>query len=259
MSWVAVAIGGSAVIGAVSANKASKAQAGAADRASQTQAEAADKATALQREMFEKQQANQQPWLDAGKSALGTLSTGLQPGGAFTKKFTMADFMADPGYQWRLQQGQKAIESSAAARGGLLSGRAVKAASDYTANQASQTYNDAYNRWNSDQASLYNKYSALAGVGQQAVNQVNSAAGQYGANVGNVLTNTGNSIASNQIGAGNASAASTIGMGNALTNGIGQWMGYNNYQNYLNKAYPSSNAGFSTAGVPVDTSGNGWY
>lgn len=255
--WAAIAA--TTVTVASSADSARK-QANAAKDASRTQGEAADEATNLQRDIFDQQQANQQPWLDAGKSALGTLSTGLKPGGEFTKKFGMDDFTADPAYQWRLQQGQKAIQGTAAANGSLMSGRTLKALSDYGANQATQTYQDAYNRWNNDQTSLYNKYSALAGVGQQQVNALNSQAGQYASNVGNILTNTSNSIAGNQIGAANAQAAGQVAAGNAVTNGIGQWMNYNNYQNYMNSAYPTSTGGatgaysFNQTQAPVDYS-----
>ena len=51
---------------------------------------------------------------------------------------------------------------------------------------------------------------SLAGVGQTATQQLGSQAGQYGTNVGNLLT-----------GAGAAQAAGTIGGANALTSALG--------------------------------------
>lgn len=52
----------------------------------------------------------------------------------------------DPGYQWRVQQGQKALESSAASKGGLVSGAQMRAAQDYGQGLASQEYGQAYGR-----------------------------------------------------------------------------------------------------------------
>jgi hypothetical protein len=52
----------------------------------------------------------------------------------------------DPGYQWRMDQGRKALEASAAARGGLFSGATGKALVDYGQGLASQEYDKAYGR-----------------------------------------------------------------------------------------------------------------
>ena len=149
--------------------------------------------------------------------------------GSLMKDFSMADFQADPGYQWRLDQGQKALERSAAARGGLLSGAAVKAAADYGQNQASAEYGNAYNRYNNDQSQKYNRLAGISGTGQTAVNQVSSA-GQ----------NMANQVSQNITGAGNARASGYVGSANAMSNGIGQ--AYNGYQNnqLMNRLFPTS-------------------
>lgn len=52
----------------------------------------------------------------------------------------------DPGYQFRLKQGQEALERSAAARGGLLSGRAARDTADYSQGLASQEFGNSWNR-----------------------------------------------------------------------------------------------------------------
>ncbi|MFK5283483.1 hypothetical protein ACI3PL_28310, partial [Lacticaseibacillus paracasei] len=62
---------------------------------------------------------------------MNQLNAGTAPGGDFNRDFTMADFTADPGYAFRMREGQRAIESSAAARGGLLSGGTGKALVNY--------------------------------------------------------------------------------------------------------------------------------
>jgi hypothetical protein len=46
--------------------------------------------------------------------AVVSLTGGLAPGGEFTKSFTMDDYQADPGYQFRLSEGEKGINNAAA-------------------------------------------------------------------------------------------------------------------------------------------------
>ena len=85
----------------------------------QTQAAAAQNAIDLQREMFNKQLELQAPWQQAGVNALAKMGTG------FTGQ---VDLTQDPGYAFRMSEGMKALERSAAARGGLLSGSMLKGA-----------------------------------------------------------------------------------------------------------------------------------
>lgn len=205
--WVAGAVIGGATINAFSANKASNAQVQSAKDANSEAAREYDQA-----------RTDQMPWLDAGRGALGQLTAGTQAGGQFMRPFAMADYQADPGYQFRLDQGNRGIQQSAAARGGLLSGAAAKAISKYNSDQASQEYQNSYNRYNNDQTTQYNRLASLAGVGQTAANML--------ANVGQ---QTSQSIQNNLIGAGNARASGYMGAANGISNGIGQ--GLNNYQN----------------------------
>ena len=101
-------------------------------QASRAQTSAANRATDAQRAMFERQVELQEPFRQAGLTAQNRLLTllGLEGGtagapdyGRYARDFTMADYQADPGYGFRLSEGMKALERSAAARGGLLSGR----------------------------------------------------------------------------------------------------------------------------------------
>jgi hypothetical protein len=128
------AILGSSVIGAASAKSAANTQASAADRAAE-----------LQRQQFEQTRADQEPWRQAGINALGEMqrTAGNVPG-AF--KFGMDQFQQDPGYAFRLSEGQKALDRSAAARGGLISGGALKAATRYGQDMGSQEYQNAFYR-----------------------------------------------------------------------------------------------------------------
>ena len=98
----------------------------AAKDSAKIQAKSADRVTALQREMFEKQLEMQKPWQEAGEQALNKLI----PLTDYTA-FGMDQFQADPGYAFRLSEGMKGLERSAAARGGLLSGAALKGIQRY--------------------------------------------------------------------------------------------------------------------------------
>lgn len=85
---------------------------------------------------------------DAKKALLesqGRSYAALQP--YLNAKFQPGDLTQDPGYQFRLQQGQQAIDRSLGARGNLFSGNALKAAQEYGQGLADSTYNDAYQRW----------------------------------------------------------------------------------------------------------------
>lgn len=126
-----------------------------------------------------------------------------------TRSFGLDDFQKDPGYQFRMQQGQEALERSAAARGGLNSGGTLKAITEYGQNFASNEFQNAFNRFNSNQANRFNRLSALAGVGQTATNQLGQAAQSYGTNVGNIA-----------VGNANAQGAAGIGQAQAWAGGI---------------------------------------
>lgn len=203
MPWMALAIGGSALLGA----SASKSAAG-------TQAASADRATELQERMFNKQLELQQPFQEAGVNALNRMQSGDVMG------------MMDPSYKFRLGEGMKALERSAAARGGLISGGALKAAQRYGQEFASNEFGNAYNR-----------LASMAGIGQTATGAMSGAAGQFGTNAGNLMT-----------GAGAARASGYVGGANALSSGLGQYMNYTQSQNLLNRLLPQQVAGSTSAG-----------
>jgi len=117
--------------------------------------------------MFDKSMETQKPWLEVGARGLGQLEEGINSGrfnvdpgqfsyadyqepGAYEDPGQFGefqfDFEADPGYKFRLEQGLKALEGSAAARGGLFSSNTAESIQDYAQGLASQEYGDAYNR-----------------------------------------------------------------------------------------------------------------
>lgn len=115
------------------------------------------------------------------------------------KPFALSDFIASPDYQFRLDEGNKAIDRAGAARGNFYSGGALKEASRFAGDLASGEFNnarnnyvqdygikagaygDAYNRYNQDfstgygQAAadsdrIYNRYAGIAGQGSGTAN-----------------------------------------------------------------------------------------
>jgi len=191
----------------------------AAGNAVDAQTKAGQDANALQWQMFQQNQANMQPWLQAGTGAVNQLAAGIQPGGALVKPFSMADYQADPGYGFRLSEGMKAIERSAAARGNLLSGGVLKGITRYGQDQASNEYQNAYNRYNQDQGNAYNRLAGVAGTGQNAVNQLSGMGQSTAQNVGNTMQGIGNARASGYMGEANALSGGLTGAYNAYQSG----------------------------------------
>lgn len=226
MSWVAVGVGGAAVVGGVAGGII---QGNAAKDAAQQQADAANRATELQGRMWEdqkgmyaQQREDAQPWRNEGVAALSKLS---DPD--YYRDFNAGDFQKDPGYEFRMAEANKALERSAAARGGLQSGGTLKALARYNQDYASNEFNNAYNRFNADRDRRFNRLSSIAGLGQTA----NSQLGNANAGMAAAGQNFANQAGSNMMGAANANAAATMAQGQMWGNtlsGIGQ-QGMNAY------------------------------
>jgi hypothetical protein len=132
----------------------------------------------------------------------------------------------DPGYQARLSLGTDALQRSAAARGGVLTGGTAKALDTYAQDYASNEYNNVYNRalntfgtnynqYNTDQANQYNRLAALAGVGQQTAGQLATLGNQASQNVSSNLLGTAQNMGQDYQNAAAASASGYVGAGNA--------------------------------------------
>ena len=243
MSAVATAIVGGAFIGGYGANKAAETQAGAARDAANIQAQSAREAQALQRQMFDIQREGQEPFRQAGLTGQNRLMEYLGLGGnagaagygRYGRDFGMSDFQSDPGYAFRLAEGQKALERSAAARGGLISGGALKAATRYGQDMGSQEYQNAYNRYQTNRTNQLQPLGNLMASGMSAASNQGAAAGNYGSAGANLITGAGNAMAGGITGAGNAQAAGYMGMANTIGSGLGTAAtGYQNQQNFNN-------------------------
>jgi len=217
---VPLALAGTGVLGAVTAQSAAE-----------TQADAARYAADQAYKIYQEQKALQEPFRTAGITAQNQLLTllGLQGGtpgaefGKYARPFGMQDFQADPGYAFRLSEGMKALEASRAARGGLLSGATGKALSRYGQDLASQEYGSAFNRYQTERANRLAPLGSLMGTGQAAAANQAGSAGQYGTNLSNLTTS----------GAA-AQAAGQVGMMNALTGSLNTYLNYSANQNIVN-------------------------
>lgn len=227
MTAVATAIVGGAVIGAYGTSQSSKALSKASDRASNAQLQASRENIEFQREVFEQQREDNAPWREIGARSLDQIQAGMDRGDFDLANF---NFEADPGYQFRRQEGINALDASAAARGRLSSGAQDRAVTRYASDLASQEYQNAFSRNAAVKTNNFNQLATLANVGQIA-NQANQSAGNRMAeNVGNSTIATGNAIANNQINQGNARASAYQGYATAANQGIQNYLLYKNLQ-----------------------------
>lgn len=225
---VAAAIGVSAAAGlAGSAMSAS-----ATGDAAQTQADAANRSADLQNAQWQKTQENLKPYLDFGSSAINPLRAAMgydaswnpDPNNILNQQFaapTAEQAAATPGYQFTLDQGLKATQNSAAARGLGTSGAAMKGAASYATGLADSTYNDVFNRalttFNTNYgtaANRVNRLSSLVGNGQNAAATNGSLGAQAMGNIGDTLTSGANASAAGRIGSANALSGTMSGIGN---------------------------------------------
>jgi len=121
-----------------------------------------------------------QPYLNAGTAANTQLSNLLGLNGAGNSQSATQALLNDPGYQFRLQQGQQGIDRSLAAQGLGQSGAAIKAANDYAQGSAQQEYQNAIQNLMAQSGAGQNAAGAMGGLSNQ-LGQVDAARlGQQG-------------------------------------------------------------------------------
>jgi hypothetical protein len=273
-----VIAGGLAAAGAVGGAMISSS---ASKSAAAQQAAAAGNATALQEAQWEQTQANLQPYMDFGKGAINPLQSALgynsdwsvNSSSPLQQKFsydafsapTAAQAQATPGYQFTLNQGLKAAQNSAAARGLGISGAAMKGASNYATGLADSTYNDVFNRalsaYNTNfstasnvfdknyntAANNANRLQSVVSNGQNAAATNGSLGAATAGNIGNTLTSAANAQASGTVGSANALSGALGSLGNgAMTYGL-----LNNNATSTAAAAPAAAAGSNQYGFTV--------
>lgn len=144
-------------------------------------------------------------------------------------------FFESPDYRFRLGQGLDAVQNSAAAQGGLYSGNALRAITEYGQGTAANEFGNYINR-----------QLALAGMGQTATTQAGNAAMTTGANVGNLLVNQGN-----------ARASGIINQTNAITGGVNDLASL--YGMYRGGYFGNRGGGMPPSSVPGAYGAGGGY
>lgn len=148
--------------------------------------------------------------------------------GSLLKRFGTADFEADPGYQFRKSEGEKALTRTAAARGLAMSTPGLKDMMRFSSDLASQEYGNAYNRDAADKARTFSMLSGMAGSGQQAAGTV--------AGIG---TNAASGMAGMMAQGGQMQADAIMGgagaMSQALQGGLANYMYQQRYEQQMNR------------------------
>ncbi len=220
VAGAALGIAGAGLVGSLISGNASQS-------AANTQANAANNATAAQQGMFNLTNSQSQPWRQAGRTALGSLTdmiggtnnSGTNPGGInVNSPFTAQDLQSNlaPNYQFMLHQGQSTINHENNATGGMIGGNALQGLDQFTQNYAGNAYQNAFNNYQTQNSNIFNRLSNLAGLGGQANQTTANAAGTFGTNMGQTI-----------MGSGAAQAAGTVGVANALNGGLGSMAGTN--------------------------------
>ena len=211
MPWIiGGAMLGSAVIGGIASGKAASAQ-----------ERAAAEGAAAQERMFNRQVQLQEPFRQAGVNALPELVAASR-----YEPFTIEKFQADPGYAFRLKEGLRALESSAAARGGLLSGNQMRGVTQFGQELGSQEFTNAFNRYQAERAARLNPLQSLTGMGQTTAQNLAGQAGQFG-----------QAQAANAAAMGNIRASGYMNTANALTGALNQGLNYYQDQQMMDRYF----------------------
>lgn len=201
----AAILGGSAIVAAAGLYGASK--------ASKAGRSGARSAAAAELEMYYQSREDLAPWRNRGKWALRELEERM---GAGPGKFEQ-----DPGYLFRLGEGEKAINRAAASRGKYFAGQTGKALMQYGQDYATGEYQNFLNRYYQS----LTPWQSLAGLGQTSAAQ--SA---------DMAVRTGGGVAQSYLAGGQARASGYINQANvlsgAVTSGTQNYL-YNNYLQQL--------------------------
>ena len=173
--------------------------------------------------------------------------------GRYARDFSMQDFEQDPGYAFRMSEGLKALDRQAAARGGLISGSALKGAQRFGQALGSQEYGSAFDRYQINRANQLNPLMSITGYGQTSTNTLGGYGSNLASNAANIMA-AGSAAQANALGAaGQARASGYVGQANALNAALGN---LTNIGGQYLAGRPSSNflGGTSSMGTAVPTS-----
>jgi len=237
-------------------------------------AQTRDAQLGVSKEVLGKQEGAYNPYQEAGLAGQNQLlnylgigaDTGSKGYGQYANaQFTPEAFAAnqDPGYAFRMKEGLKAVDAQAAARGGLISGAALKASQRFGQDMASQEYQNAFNRYQTSRQATLAPYQQLQGVGMNAATGLANSAGNYGTNAlgayGGYGTAAGNAYGNYGATAGNAYGALGTGLYNATGTAGGLInSAYGNYGNQVTGAltgFGTNQANLTTGAANAQAAG----
>lgn len=229
----------SAGVGAAASSSAAGAQKSAAQTAANAQLSASNIASQTQLQMFHEAQSTLSPYVTTGNNALAQLSSlygiGGQNGtsGSSTPDTAAMETALQnfPGYQFAFDQGQQALDRSAASRGLLLSGGQVKDSQAYGQGMASQQFGN-----------YVNQLQALSSLGESGASMTGNAAVSTGQGIAGSTLAGGNAVAQGILGAGQATASGIVGGANAVSGGINSGVSNSILASALNPAATNNNA-----------------
>lgn len=159
---------------------------------------------------------------DANKGIADTYAAYGQTGAPTIDGFNPSEFVrSTPGYDFNFGEGERALERSAAARGGLFSGATGRELTRY-----GQDYAD--NEWND----LWSNLGEIEGVGADSTGTTVNVAGNYGDNVSQNQLTAGQARASGYAQAGEANANF---WGNTVPSAIGTGYGIGRRSGWFGK------------------------
>jgi hypothetical protein len=164
-----------------------------------------------------------QPYSQFGQQSLNALARGMgltqgAGSGAFMNQPALAQLQMDPGYAFRMAEGQKALRQQMAAGGLGGSGSALKAATRYGQDMGSQEYGNAYARFMQNRANQIGMLQGGANTGFGAAQGIGNIYMGTGTNLANVFGNTAQQLAASQGAAGQAGGQSLVNTGSAYAN-----------------------------------------
>jgi hypothetical protein len=236
------AIAGAAIVGAGTSLLGSSQASKSSKDAAKEQSKATKAALAAEERALERQIELQEPFRQVGVNALAQYPTAAAP--SYTP-FGMAQFKTDPGYNFRMAEGIKALERSAAARGLLESGSTLKGITGFGQDLASQEYQNAFSRYMLETERMRQEKLApleyQIGLGQAAASGQAANIGGSAAATSNLLQSLGNINAQNAVTQGNIYTGALGNIGNIAGQAAQGYMNYQAdlpYQNYLRSITP---------------------
>lgn len=205
---------------------------------------------------LEQQRQNQSPYLQAGQMSLNALGQYLTGDGAKGFSYSPEEFSKTPGFQFEMEQGARALQRSAAARGGAVSGAAQKALLGFSQGLASTRYGEASDRaqkiYQMNRENTVNPLMSLIGIGQTATQSMNANEGAAGSQqagnlmtagqfAGNTLNNLGQYTGSTRMAGANSIAE--LGQRGATDAGRFRVGGADSAANYLTQGANATAAG----------------